>query len=80
MTLTSKAYSTWVLFHVKESFTVIETSIDSQDEAEKMIAEFRDIMESFYRVWPELKDDEHNLIADVCPVPEFPKLKRGTDQ
>lgn len=58
MDITSIEHNTWVRIFTQESRKTIRASVHSQTEAEIMIAQFRDVMEDFYKVWPELKKEE----------------------
>lgn len=57
MNITSKAKPYWVEITIGEVDGKIVTPVSSHTEAETMIAQFRDVMEDFYRVWPLLRED-----------------------
>lgn len=57
MTIESKAKSKWVEIYLAQDSRF---DIDSKEEAQTMIAQFRDVMEDFYRVWPELREEAEN--------------------
>jgi hypothetical protein len=60
MDIDSTKFNKSVLVSFDDSDTVINFEIYTRKQAQTMIAQFRDVMEDFYRTWPELREEAEN--------------------
>jgi hypothetical protein len=61
MTIRSKKGTDWVVVMLQSKYEFMgRFDVMTKEEAQTMIAQFRDVMEDFYRTWPELMGENKN--------------------